>query len=152
MEKEISFNTTNEAKQFKKPKIDSGEYEFKIADIKPSADKSKNYFILDIVGAVFEGEPVSLVWSAPSNDEYSPGTNVGKLFLSVGLELGGNVKASSLIGLSGRCVVTEYAQSVPGKGTVVSSSVGDLIIPEQKTEEPSQVDSDDAGINEDSTM
>lgn len=152
MEKELSFNTTNEAKQFKKPKIDSGEYEFRIADIKPSADKSKNYFILDIVGAVFEDEPVSLVWSAPSNDEYSPGTNVGKLFLSVGLELGGNVKASSLIGLSGRCVVTEYAQSVPGKGTVVSSSVGDLIIPEQKIVEPTETDTEDAGVDPDGNL
>lgn len=146
MENDINFNTTNEVKQFKKPKIDSGEYEFKIVDIKPSEDKARNYFILDIVGATFEEEPVSLVWAAPVNDEYTPGTNVGKLFLSVGLELGGNIKATALIGLCGKCVVTDYAKSVQGQGTVVYSTIGELIIPEQKITEPVEVGTEEAGV------
>lgn len=151
-EKEISFNTTNEAKQFNKPRIPAGEYEFKIADIKTSEDKSKNYFILDLADIKFEEKPVSLVWAAPVNEEYSPGTNVGKIFLSVGLELGTNVKASALIGLTGLCVVNDYAKSIPGQGTIVYSTIGELIIPIKKAEEPSQVDTDEAGIKEDSTM
>ena len=142
MDQDISFNTTTESKQFKKPKIAAGEYEFKIADIKPSEDKSKNYFILEIQDAEFEGKPVQLVWAAPTNDEYSPGTNVGKLFLAVGIDLGGTIQASALIGLSGKCIVTDYAKSVPGTGTVVYSVINELIVPEQKS----------SGVAEDGTM
>lgn len=152
MEDDINFNTTKEAKQFKKPKINSGEYGFKIADIKLSEDKSKNYFILDILDAEFEGNPVSLVWAAPVNDEYTPNTNVGRLFLSAGIELGGNIKASAIKGLAGRCVITDYAKSVPGQGTLIYSVIADLIIPEQKVEEPKEADTEEAGISEDSTM
>ena len=150
MEKDISFNTTNESKQFKKPHIPAGEYVFKIVDIKPSEDNSKNYFILEIQDVKFEEQPVQLVWSAPTNDEYSPGTNVGKLFLSVGIDLGGKIMASALINLIGKCIVTDYAKSVPGTGTIVYSVVNELIIPEQKSIPEETIK--ESGIAEDGTM
>ena len=147
---DIKFNTTNEGKEYSKPLITSGQYEFKIAEVRPSDDKSKNFFILDIVGQVFEEKQVSLIWSAPINDEYTPNTNVGKLFKSVGIELGNQVSSSALIGLSGKCIVNDYTKQVSGK-VVTYSVIGDLIIPEVK-EEPTQVDTEDSGIQEDSTM
>ena len=106
-------------------------------DIKPSNDKSKNFFILEIIGQEFEGEQVSLVWSAPTSEEYTPGTNLGKLFLSVGIELGSEIKASTLINMKGRCIVQDYTKqiSVNGKNNVVTYSVvGELIIPTSEEE------------------
>lgn len=130
---DTTFKTTNEDKEYSKPKIESGQYEFKIVDIKPSNDKSKNFFILEIIDQEFEGEQVSLVWSAPTSEEYTPGTNLGKLFLSVGIELGSEIKASTLINMKGRCIVQDYTKqiSVNGKNKVVTYSVvGELVIPE----------------------
>jgi len=130
---DLTFKTNNEDKEYTKPRIASGEYVFKIADIKQSSDKSKSFFILEIEGQLHEEKPVALVWSAPVNDEYSPGTNFGKLMLSVGFEMGGEVKGSSLINLKGKCIVQDYTKQmqVNGKNKVVTYSViGDLIIPE----------------------
>ena len=130
---DLTFKTNNEDKEYSKPKIESGQYEFKIVDIKPSSDKSKNFFILEIEGQEHEGKPVALVWSAPTNEEYSPGTNFGKLMLSVGFEMGGEVKGSSLINLKGQCIVQDYTKQIQvnGKNQVITYSViGDLVIPE----------------------
>lgn len=135
MEKDIEFNTTNESANYSKPRITSGEYEFKIADIKPSEDKTKNYFILEIPGQMHEEKPVTLVWSSPINAEYSPATNVGKLFLSVGIELGAKIMGSNLINLTGRCLVQDYSKQVKGDDgnmkTITYSVIGELIIPQQ---------------------
>ena len=45
---DLVFDTTNESIEYSKPKINSGEYEFVLADIKPTKDKSRTNFILDI--------------------------------------------------------------------------------------------------------
>ena len=95
---------------------------------------------------MLEEKPVSLIWSGPVNDEYSPGTNVGKIFLSVGIELGSKIKASALIGLAGSCIVNDFAKSVPEQGTVVYSTIGELIIPEKKVEEPKETDTEESGV------
>lgn len=125
---DLTFKTTNEDKEYSKPKIVSGQYEFKIVDVKVSNDKSKNFFILEIIGQEIEGQPVSLVWSAPANDEYTPGTNLGKLFLAVGFELGGEIKSADLINLKGRCLVNDYTKQVNGK-VVTYSVIGEMVIP-----------------------
>jgi len=130
---DLTFKTTNESKEFKKPRINSGEYEFKITDIKPSDDKSKNFFILEITGQVVDEEQISLVWSTPVSDEYSPNTNLGKLLLSVGFELGGDIKAKDLINMVGKCIVNDYTKQVDGK-VITYSVIGELVIPEQKEE------------------
>lgn len=130
---DLTFKTTSEDKEYSKPKIPSGQYEFKIVDIRPSNDKSKNFFILEIDGQEHEGKPVALVWSAPTNEEYTPGTNLGKLLLSVGFELGQEIKGSSLINLKGQCIVNDYTKQIQvnGKNQVVTYSViGELVIPE----------------------
>jgi len=147
---DIKFNTTNESKEYTKPLIKSGQHEFKIAEVRPSNDKSKNFFILDIVGQILDGKQVSLIWSAPVNDEYTPNTNVGKLFKSVGIDLGNQVSSSALIGLSGKCIVNDYSKQVDGK-VVTYSVIADLII-EEKQKEPAQVDTDDSGIQDDNTI
>lgn len=136
---DLVFKTTNEDKEYSKPKIPSGQYEFKIVDIKTSNDKSKNFFILEIKGQEVDGQPVSLVWSAPTNDEYSPGTNIGKLFLAVGFELGGEVKGSSLINLKGKCIVNDYTKQVDGK-VVTYSVIGEMVIPEVSIKETTKED------------
>lgn len=128
---DLIFNTTNENKEYSKPKIPSGRYEFKIIDIRPSNDKSKNFFILDIIGQIIEKEQVSLVWSTPVSEEYSPNTNLGKLLLAVGFELGGNIKAKDMLGMTGKCMVQDYSKQIEGK-VVTYSVIGELIIPEQK--------------------
>lgn len=134
---DLVFKTTNEDKEYSKPKIPSGQYEFKIVDIRTSNDKSKNFFILEIEGQEVDGQPVSLVWAAPVNEEYSPGTNLGKLFLAVGFELGGEVKGSNLINLKGKCIVNDYTKQVDGK-VVTYSVVGEMVIPEVSTEETTE--------------
>lgn len=134
---DLIFKTTNEDKEYSKPKIPSGQYEFKIVDIRPSNDKSKNFFILEIEGQEIEGEQVSLVWSAPTNEEYTPGTNLGKLFLAVGFDLGGEVKGSSLINLKGKCIVNDYTKQVNGK-VVTYSVIGEMVIPEESPSEEDQ--------------
>lgn len=130
---DLVFKTTNEDKEYSRPKIPSGQYEFKIVEIITSNDKLKNFFILEIEGQEFEGKPVSLAWGTPVNDEYSPGTNLGKLFLAVGLELGGEIKASNLIGLKGKCIVNDYTKQADGQ-VLTYSVVGEMVIPEVKTE------------------
>ena len=130
---DLIFNTTNENKEYSKPKIPSGQYEFKIVDIKPSNDKLKNFFILEMVGQVIDKEQVSLVWSTPVSDEYSPNTNLGKLLLAVGFELGGEIKAKDLMNMVGKCIVNDYTKQIDGK-VVTYSVVGELVVPEQKEE------------------
>lgn len=148
---DIKFKTTNESKEYTKPLIKSGQYEFKISDIRSSSDKSKNYFILDIADEVFEEKQVSLIWSAPTNDEYTPNTNVGKLFRSVGMDLGNEISASALIGLSGKCIVNDYTKNMGESKVITYSTIGELIIPEiQESSESESVE--DSGINDDSTM
>ena len=144
---DLTFKTTSEDKEYSKPKIPSGQYEFKIVDIRPSNDKSKNFFILEIEGQDHEGKPVALVWSAPINEEYTPGTNLGKLLLSIGMELGEEVKGSSLINLKGQCIVNDYTKQaqVNGKNKVLTYSViGELVIPESDAveEESTEVEED----------
>lgn len=141
---DLTFKTTNEDKEYSKPKIPSGQYEFKIVDIRPSNDKSKNFFILEIEGQEHEGKPVALIWSAPTNEEYTPGTNFGKLVLAIGMELGEEVKGSSLINLKGQCIINDYTKQIQvnGKNQVLTYSViGELVIPETEeveTEESSE--------------
>jgi hypothetical protein len=86
---------------------------------------------------MFEDNQVSLVWSAPTSEEYTPQTNLGKLLLSVGFELGSEIKASSLINMKGRCIVNDYTKQVTinGKTEVVTYSVvGELVIPTAEEE------------------
>ncbi len=128
MNEDITFKTSNEIKEFKKPKIKSGEYEFKVFDVKQSSDKSRINFILEIKDQVFEEEPVRLVWSAPTNDEYSPKTNVGQLLLAMGFDLGTEIRANDLIDKVGKCVVQDYSKQVDKK-VVTYSVIGELIIP-----------------------
>jgi len=131
---ELVFKTTNEAKAFDKPKIPADEYGFTISNVKSNNDNSKAYFILDIDGQTNEnGEQISLVWAAPINKEYTLFTNVGKLLLSVGIGLGSEIKADTLIGLKGKCIITDYVKQEYGK-TLIYSVVNDLIIPEEKSE------------------
>ena len=131
---DITFKTTNEAKVYNKPKIPAGEYGFEISDVKVNNENRKIFFILDIEGQKTEdGEQVSLVWAAPINSEYTALTNVGKILLAVGLELGSEIKANTLIGLKGKAIVNDYAKQESGK-TLQYSVIGDLIIPEQKEE------------------
>ncbi len=140
---DLTFKTTNEDKEYSKPKIESGQYEFKIVDIKTSSDKSKNFFILEIIGQEFEDQPVTLVWSAPMNEEYTPGTNLGKILMSVGIELGSEIKSSTLINMKGRCIVNDFSKQVVvnGKTQVLTYSVvGDLVIPD--TEEVKDSDTE----------
>ena len=128
---DIMFKTTNESKTYDKPKIPAGKYAFEVTDIKLNTEKTKTFFILNIEGQVDENnEPISLVWSAPVNEEYTPNTNAGKLFLAIGFELGGEIKSESLIGLKGQCLVNDYVKQESGK-VLQYSIVGDLIIPEE---------------------
>lgn len=131
---DIVFKTTNESKTYNKPKIPAGKYSFDIEDLKLNTEKTKIFFILNIEGQVSEDdEQVSLVWAAPINEEYTPNTNVGKLLLAVGFDLGGEIKAESLRGLKGECLVSDYVKQEGGR-VLQYSIVADLIIPEVKTE------------------
>ena len=131
---DVTFNTSNEVKEFKKPKINSGEYEFETVDVRKTEDNSRVNFILEILGQEFEGEPVRLVWSAPTNDEYSPNTNVGKLLLSMGFDLGTPIKSEDMVGKKGRCIVQDYTKQINGK-VVTYSVIGDLILPGTEQED-----------------
>jgi hypothetical protein len=130
----ITFKTTNESKTFEKPKIPAGEYIFTVSDIKLNNEKSKFFFICDIEDQKTEsGEQLSLVWSAPLNDEYTDGTNVGKMLLALGLDLGNEVDGKTLIGLKGKALVNDYAKQENGK-TQVFSVIGELVLLEKKEE------------------
>ena len=51
--------------------------------------------------------------------------------LSVGFELGGEVKSKDLIDMIGKCIVNDYTKQVDGK-VLTYSVIGELVIPEQK--------------------
>lgn len=126
----VVFNTTNESKEYNKPRIPAGEYGFEISNVKTN-ENQKVFFILNIEGQINDkNEQVSLVWAAPLNEEYSPKTNVGKILLSVGIELGTEINSDMLIGLKGKCIVTDYVKQENGK-TLIYSVVNDLVIPEK---------------------
>jgi hypothetical protein len=123
---DIIFNTSNEQKEFKKPHIKAGEYEFTVYEIKQDLNKSRVNFILELLDAQYEDEIVRLVWSAPTNEEYNPSTKVGKILLALGIKLGDPVNSSALTGGKGKCIVQDYSKQVGGK-VVTYSIIGDLI-------------------------
>lgn len=57
------------------------------------------------------------------------------MLLSVGFDLGSEIKASSLINMKGKCIVNDYSKQIDGK-VITYSVVGDLVIPaSEKVEE-----------------
>jgi len=127
------LKTSKEAKTYPKVHIPAGIYKSTLLEVKPSEDETRIRFIFVIDGQKDqENKPVTLVYSAPTSEEYNPNTKIGQLLLALGFELGESINTDLMISKQCQTKVEDYAKQVNGK-VEVSSFIGE-VFPLNKTE------------------
>ena len=123
------LNTSKEDKTYPKVHIPADVYKTTLLDLKVSGERLR--FILIVDGQNdSEGKPVTLVYSCPKGEEYTPKTKIGQLILALGMTLGGQVNTDEMISKDCQSKVVDYVEQVNGK--VQKSSYIEEVFPLDK--------------------
>lgn len=120
------LKTSKEAKTYPKVHIPAGIYKSTLLEVKPSEDNTRIRFVFVINEQVdSENKPITLVYSAPTGEEYTPNTKIGQLLLALGFELGSEINTDLMISKECQSKVEDYAKQVEGK-VEMSSFIGEV--------------------------